>query len=102
MRHTERMVHLELTRKDISSKDVEYAEWLISKYMPLAGGAINNFIPQIWSARILEALRKALVFAQQNIVNRDYEGEIQAAGDTVKINTIGDPTIFDYTKNTDM
>lgn len=79
-----------------------YVEYLINSYVPIAGGAINNFIPQIWSARILEALRKALVYAQANIVNRDYEGDIQNAGDTVKINSIGDPTIFDYTKNTDM
>lgn len=68
----------------------------------LIGGSINNFIPQIWSARILEALRKALVYAQPLVVNRDYEGDIQNAGDTVKINSIADPTIFDYTKNTDM
>lgn len=79
-----------------------YAEWLASEYVPVAGGAIDNFIPQVWSARILEALRKTLVYAQANIVNRDYEGEIQQAGDTVNINSIGDPTIFDYTKNTDM
>src|SRR5437868_9631974 len=85
-----------------SDKVDAYAEYLISQYLPIAGGTINNFIPQIWSARILEALRKALVYAQANIVNRDYEGEIQAYGDTVKINSIGDPTIFDYTKNTDM
>lgn len=64
--------------------------------------AINNFIPQMWSARILDALRKALVYGQPTIVNRDYEGEIKSHGDTVKINSIGDPTIFDYTKNTDM
>jgi hypothetical protein len=68
----------------------------------LVGGSLNNFIPQIWSARILEALRKALVFAQPMVVNRDYEGDIQNVGDTVKINSIADPTIFDYTKNTDM
>lgn len=68
----------------------------------LMGGSIDNFIPQIWSARILLALQKALVYAQPNIVNRDYEGEIQQAGNTVLINSIGDPTIFDYTKNTDM
>lgn len=79
-----------------------YAEFLVSRYLPIAGGSLNNFIPQIWSARILEALRKALVYAQANIVNRDYEGDIQSMGDTVKINTIGDPTIFDYAKNTDM
>ena len=64
--------------------------------------SINNFIPQVWSARILKALEKALVYAQPGIVNRDYEGEISQAGDTVKIQSIGDPTIFDYTKNTDM
>jgi hypothetical protein len=66
------------------------------------GGSIDNFIPQVWSARILLALQKALVYAQPNIVNRDYEGDIQNVGNTVLINSIGDPTIFDYTKNTDM
>lgn len=68
----------------------------------LLGGSIDNFIPTIWSARILVALQKALVYAQANIVNRDYEGEIKDVGNTVLINSIGDPTIFDYTKNTDM
>src|SRR4051794_25809350 len=68
----------------------------------LFGGSIDNFIPTIWSARILVALQKALVYAQPNIINRDYEGEIREAGNTVLINSIGDPTIFDYTKNTDM
>jgi N4-gp56 family major capsid protein len=68
----------------------------------LFGGAIDNFIPKLWSARIMVALQKALVYAQPGIVNRDFEGEINDAGDTVYINSIGDPTIFDYTKNTDM
>lgn len=68
----------------------------------LIGGSIDNFIPTVWSARILVALQKALVYAQPNIVNRDYEGEISELGNTVNINSVGDPTIFDYTKNTDM
>lgn len=68
----------------------------------LSGASIDGFIPEVWSARILVALQKALVFAQPGIVNRDYEGEIREAGDTVNINSIGDPTVFDYTKNTDM
>lgn len=68
----------------------------------LLGGSIDNFIPTVWSATILVALQKALVYAQANIVNRDYEGEIREMGNTVNINSIGDPTIFDYTKNTDM
>lgn len=64
--------------------------------------SINNFIATVWSARILEALEKSLVVAQPGVVNRDYEGEIQNQGDTVKINSVGDPTIVDYTKNTDL
>lgn len=68
----------------------------------LLGGSIDNFIPQIWSARILVALQKALVYAQPGVINRDYEGEIRELGNTVNINSVGDPTIFDYTKNTDM
>ena len=97
------------TKKDkmssiaLNSQDQALAKFLMSKkYRPLAGGSIDNFIPAMWSARILEALRKALVYSQPMVVNRDYEGDISEAGDTVKINSIGDPTIFDYTKNTDM
>ena len=57
--------------------------------------AYQNFIPQLWSARLLANLDKNLVFA--NCVNRDYEGEIKNLGDTVKINQIGDVRIGDYT-----
>ncbi len=64
--------------------------------------SLNNFIPAVWSARIYEALRKAFVYAQEGVINRDWEGEITAVGDTVKINSISDPTITDYVKNTDM
>lgn len=58
---------------------------------------VNNFIPSIWSARILQNLQKALVYG--NLVNRDYEGEITQAGDTVKIGGIGAVTVSAYTKN---
>jgi hypothetical protein len=64
--------------------------------------SLNNFIPQIWSARLLAALDKALVYGQTNVVNTDYEGEIIMAGDTVKINSVGDVTIKDYTRNADI
>jgi N4-gp56 family major capsid protein len=64
--------------------------------------SLNNFIPVIWSARIYEALRKAFVYAQEGVINRDWEGEISSVGDTVKINSISDPTITDYVKNVDM
>jgi hypothetical protein len=58
--------------------------------------SINNFKPEIWSALMLEALRNALVYAQPQIVNSDYEGEISSQGQSVHITTVGDPTIFDY------
>lgn len=56
---------------------------------------IKNFIPTIWSARLNNALEKKMVFG--NLVNHDYEGEISGQGSSVKINTIGDVTIGDYT-----
>lgn len=61
--------------------------------------AITNFIPEIWSAQLLTSLKDALVFAGPQTVNRDYEGEIQEAGDTVRINSISRPTIGTYVKN---
>jgi len=56
-------------------------------------------LPQIWSARILAKLEKALIFAQPGVVNRDYEGDIRADGDRVHIHSFNDLTIGSYTKN---
>lgn len=61
-----------------------------------------TFIPTVWAARLLVALEKSLVYGQTNVCNRDYEGEIREAGNTVKIGSIGDVTIGDYTKDTDI
>lgn len=61
--------------------------------------AITRFIPEIWSAVLLDALETRLVYAQPGVVNRDYEGEIANAGDTVRITSISDPTIGDYVPN---
>jgi hypothetical protein len=63
--------------------------------MVLGTSNFKNFIPTIWSARLLANLDANLVALQ--LVNRDYEGEIKAFGDTVKINQLGDITIKDYT-----
>ena len=57
--------------------------------------AIQNFKPTIWRARLLSNLQKAHVLA--SISNREYEGEISAAGDTVKIGSIGRVSVNDYT-----
>ncbi len=59
---------------------------------------LQSFIPQLWADTLLAALRKNLVFG--NIVNHDYEGQIKAMGDTVRINAIGDITISSYSKDT--
>ena len=59
--------------------------------------SIVNFRPEIWSANLLVATRKNLIFG--NCINRDYEGEISAAGDTVRITSIGRPTISNYVPN---
>lgn len=64
--------------------------------------SINNFKPEIWSAQLLDALENALVYAQPQLVNSDYEGEISSQGQSVHITTIGDPTIFDYDKNSNI
>jgi hypothetical protein len=61
--------------------------------------SINNFKPQIWSARLLVAWRKSLVYGGPMVVNRDYEGDIAESGDVVKITSISDPTISDYVPN---
>lgn len=62
--------------------------------------ALTNFIPQLWSGALLAHLDKAHVVA--NLVNRNYEGMIRQAGDTVIINQLGDITVKDYVENTDV
>jgi hypothetical protein len=64
--------------------------------------SLDNFIPTLWSNELIVSLKKALVFCQPGIINRNYEGEIRSAGDSVKINSIGSVTIGDYVKNTDI
>ncbi|MCK9570988.1 P22 coat protein - protein 5 domain protein [Candidatus Pacearchaeota archaeon] len=60
---------------------------------------INNFIPTIWSAKLLASLKKDQVFTQAGVMNRDYTGEISGQGSVVKINGIGPVTIRPYVKN---
>lgn len=59
--------------------------------------AIGNFNPTIWTKGFLINLNKVHVHAA--LLNRDYEGEIQAAGDTVKISSVGRVTVNSYTRN---
>lgn len=62
--------------------------------------AVTNFVPDIWSAKILTNLSRSSVAA--GIVNRDYEGDIKSGGDSVKITSFVDPTIGTYTAHTDI
>ena len=62
--------------------------------------AIASFIPQVWSARLQESLRKSLVFGA--LCNRNYEGEIAQWGDTVHINILNDITVKPYTPGADL
>jgi hypothetical protein len=64
--------------------------------------SVDSFIPEIWAGRALVRLRKSLILGQSPVVNRDYEGDISAAGDTVRIQSVGPVTIGTYTKNTDI
>jgi hypothetical protein len=57
-----------------------------------------TFLPEVYSALMLTSLKKAHVFAQPGVVNRDYEGEIRGQGDTVRIRSLSRPTIATYTK----
>ena len=61
-----------------------------------------DFIPTVWAGRLLTALENALVYGQKQVCNRDYEGEIHAAGNTVKIASIGNVAVADYEKDTDI
>src|SRR3990167_4083140 len=51
----------------------------------------------LWSKAVLVNLNKLHVHA--DVMNRDYEGEIKAVGDTVKISSIGRMTVKAYTRN---
>ena len=56
----------------------------------------GNFIPEIWSGKLIENFYDATVLAA--ISNTDYEGEIKAYGDTVNIRTTPSVSIKTYIK----
>lgn len=62
--------------------------------------ALTNFIPTIWSETLACELDKKYIAVKN--CNRDYEGDIKSKGNTVKISGVGDISVFDYTRNTDM
>ena len=66
---------------------------------PVSAGRPNysgNFIPEIWSGKLIENFYDATVLAA--ISNTNYEGEIRKMGDTVNIRTTPEITIKTYVK----
>lgn len=67
---------------------------------PIAAGSVvspaysGTFIPQVWSSKLIEKFYSTSVFPA--ISNTNYEGEIKAQGDLVKIRTVPDIVINDY------
>lgn len=59
--------------------------------------ALTNFLPEVWSKKLLKIFDKTVVMA--NLVNRDFEGDIQSAGDVVHVRTFGDVTVNTYTRD---
>lgn len=64
--------------------------------------AITNFVPDIWARVLLDTLKNSHVYGAPGIANRNYEGEIRQAGDSVKITSITDPTVNAYTEHSDI
>ena len=61
--------------------------------------ALTNSQVTVFARELQSSLKKALVFAGPQAVNRNYEGEIRQTGDSVRIRSISRPTIAAYTKN---
>jgi hypothetical protein len=57
--------------------------------------SVQNFIPQIWSTKIIRTMEDNLV--AKKICTLEAEGDIKKAGDTVYFNGLSEPTISNYT-----
>lgn len=66
---------------------------------PVAAGGANysgNFIPEIWSSKLVENFYDASVLTA--VSNTDFEGEIKAHGDKVQIRLTPEVTVRPYQK----
>lgn len=61
---------------------------------------VGSSIPELWAGELQVALRRALRYA--NCFNRKYEGEIKRQGASVRIQTVADVSIGNYSRNTDI
>lgn len=56
--------------------------------------SVTNFIPELWSARLINRLDKTLVMG--SLANRSWEGEISGVGSVLHLNVPQDLTVADY------
>lgn len=63
---------------------------------------LNQMIPTVWAGGLLTNLHNEYVYGQPGVINTDYEGDVSAYGDRVKIHGIGGVSVFDVTKNADI
>lgn len=59
--------------------------------------SITNFNPELWAKAVQANLNKQHVFAAR--MNRKYEGELKASGESIRISSIGRITSKAYTRN---
>lgn len=64
--------------------------------------SVATFIPELWAAKLLEGYEENLVYTQPSVANRDYEGEISTQGDTVHINSMGNPGVRKYARGSEI
>ena len=63
--------------------------------------AVNNFIPEVWAARLRHRLFAWSAFLPAT--NTEYEGDVMEYGDTVRIFQLDDDVeVKNYTRNTDI
>lgn len=64
--------------------------------------AIATFNPEFWAASLIRHLDKMFVYAQPAVINRNYEGEVSEAGDTVHLQNVDDVEVGDYNPSEDI
>jgi len=63
--------------------------------------AFESWKPEIIAADVQHELEKSLVYGQDGVINRNYEGDVQYAK-SVRVVGVGAVTVKDYTQGQEM